>query len=92
MTIDQTLSAAVEAMSRGALSEAEAHCRLVLDMDPKHFFATVILGDVLSRTGRMSEAFSAYESAIAINPAHPLAFSRAAAMRFRAVFGPPRQP
>src|SRR5256885_4470387 len=90
MNIDQTLHAAVEAMGAGAFAQAEARCRSVLRAFPDHFFATLILADVLTQAGRSDAALPLYEKAAAINPGHASAFSRIAMTKFRKAFGKPR--
>src|SRR5258706_2791443 len=92
ISIEQTVSAAIQAMLRGAFAEAEAHCFSVLEIHPNHFLATLVLADVMARAGRVNEALPLFDKAAAINPGNSIPFTRAAIIRFRRSFGAPATP
>ncbi len=87
MDIRKTLHEAAAAVRRGALTEAERECRSVLELFPRHFQALVLLGDILMRAGRETEAFAAYDFAAAIDPGQSFLFTGIATRRFRKAFG-----
>src|SRR6185503_4204924 len=89
MNLDQTVSAALEALRRGAFAEAEARSRSVLEIYPSHFLCLLILGDVSAHAGRAEEALQLYKKAARVNPGDSIAFTRAGTMQFRAALGSP---
>jgi FkbM family methyltransferase len=92
MDPDKTLSEAVEAFRRGALGEAEKLCRSILQSQTRHFPAAIVLGDVLLRSQKPSDALAAYEYAAQLIPGHAMPFTRAAILRFRMAYGAPPAP
>ena len=92
MNTEQALARVQDAMNRGAWSEAEDYCRWVLAILPQQFAATALLGQVLMRAGRVSEAFEAFERAMKIEPGHSQLFTAASILQFRQRFGPPKAP
>lgn len=61
MDVEGTVTEALEALRRGDLVRAESLCRLVLEHAPRHFRASVQLGDILALMNRPKEAIAAYE-------------------------------
>jgi FkbM family methyltransferase len=87
MDVRKTLFDAAAAMRRGALTEAERECRSVLELFPGHFQALVLLGEVLTRAGRETEGFAAFDCAAAVDPGQSFLFTGLAIRRFRKAFG-----
>jgi hypothetical protein len=69
---ERRLQLGQEALSRGELARAERHLRRSVELLPKSW-AWIGLGDVQARRERWSAAADAYESALAIDPRHPVA-------------------
>src|SRR5882672_8535370 len=93
MDVRKTLFDAAAAIRRGALADAERECRSVLEIFPRHFQTLVLLGDVLTRAGRETEGFAAFDFAAAVDPGQSFLFTGLAIRRFRKAFGacaPPR--
>ena len=59
---------AVELQRRGALKEAAAEYRALVDTSPEYFEALANLGAVLSRLGQYEESVEAYERALKLAP------------------------
>ena len=59
---------AVELQRQGALKEAAAEYRALLDANPKYIEALANLGSVLSRLGSYEESVDAYERALKLAP------------------------
>jgi len=78
MDTGKALAQAIEAIRGGALGKAEAACRTVLNVIPKHFGALALLGDVLMRAGRRSEALAAYQAALQVRPDYTPLFTATA--------------
>jgi FkbM family methyltransferase len=89
---DQLYQAAWQAFSRGAINEAEGIIRQTLAIHPTHVPASLLLGQILERSGRRPQAIAAYEHAAALLPGNGLPFTRLSISRFRAAFGDPLLP
>lgn len=70
--------AAIQATHLGRPGEARLELRKALALNPGFTQAWVNLGNLLEQDGNSSEAASAYECALRIQPGHPLALSRLA--------------
>ena len=62
------LSSLLEYYKNGRFSDAEKLSLDIIQDFPKHQFAWKVLGTVLRRTGRKSEAAAAYQTAVALSP------------------------
>ena len=56
MDTQTNLAAAEEAMRRGSWADAESQCKSVLAVFPRHYQALTLLGEILTRAGRSTEA------------------------------------
>jgi hypothetical protein len=92
MDIQKRLADATEAMRRGALAEAECECRSILAIFPQQYRALVLLGQILTRAGRETEALAAYDRAAIADPSASVPFTYLAMKRFRNAFGAPVPP
>ena len=81
--VERVLTEVFETAGRGAWAEAESLCRALLEHAPRHFKATVLLGDILARLNRPDEALAAYARAERFDPGNPPVFTRSAILRFR---------
>jgi len=76
----------------GNLNEAERLCRSIITAFTYHFYALILLGDVLHAQGRPQEALAAYDEAASHNPGQALPFTRRAIVAFRTAMGGPPKP
>ena len=84
----ESLAEAAEATRRGSLAEAEAECRSILAIFPRHHHALMLLAEILTRAGRATEAQAAYECAELSNPGVTARFTQRITEQFRTAFGP----
>ena len=92
MDAQANLAAAEEAMRRGSLADAESQCKSVLDVFPRHYQALTLLGEILTRAGRSTEAMAAYNCADMSKPGPTFRSNQLGMERFRNAFGPPLPP
>jgi len=92
VAVEQTYNLAKHAFAAGALADAESLCRKVIGVRPRDARVNVLLGDVLSAAGRISEALAAYDRACQLNPGFAPGFTRSSIIRFRQHFGAPPKP
>ena len=64
----EALRRAVADARQGKLSEAERHCKAILEANPDHFDALHLLGVIEAQRGRLVEASRLLERALVINP------------------------
>jgi superkiller protein 3 len=69
MSVKAALKAAKVAIGAKKWDEAITQAELVLEADPKNYFAKVFLGRALEQIGKPDEAAKAYEDATKIQPA-----------------------
>ncbi len=92
MDTQANLAAAEETMRRGSLADAESQCKSVLVVFPRHYQALTLLGEILTRAGRSTEAMAAYNCADMSKPGPTFRSTQFAMERFRKAFGPPLPP
>ncbi|HSS12540.1 MAG TPA: hypothetical protein VLL04_01515 [Rhizomicrobium sp.] len=92
MDIQTNLAAAKEALRHGSLADAESQCKSILALFPRHHQALALLGEILRRAGRRTEATSAYNFADMAEPGPTFRSNQFAIERFRNSFGPAAPP
>jgi hypothetical protein len=92
MDVDQKIVEIEEKIRSGSLAEAEGECISILAVFPRHFHALRLLGQILARTGRETEAIAAYEAASRVRPGDARLFTFLAMKKFREAFGTPVPP
>ena len=70
LSVDQALNLAFSHYNSGDMSEAEQHCRLVLQKVSSHVDALQLLGLILQRRGQYHEAIQLLNEAIRQAPSH----------------------
>src|ERR1700691_4137582 len=88
MDAQKSLAEAAEAMRRGSLTDAEAECRSILAVFPRHHHALIFLAELLTRAGRATEAQTASERAELSKPGVTARFTQQVIEQFRTAFGP----
>jgi hypothetical protein len=88
MDTQTNLAAAEEAMRRGSWADAESQCKSVLAVFPRHYQALTLLGEILTRAGRSTEAAAAYNCADMSKPGSTFRSTQLAMEQFRKAFGP----
>ncbi|MCH8322081.1 MAG: tetratricopeptide repeat protein [Proteobacteria bacterium] len=71
LKIQNLMTGALEYQRQGDLAGAEAACRTVLEIDPKHPDALQFLGLIAETKGDMEEAETLMRESLAANPAQP---------------------
>ncbi len=92
MEIEKKLERATKAMRRGLLTEAERECASILREFPHDYRTLLLLGQILTRSGREPDALAAYDGAARASPGAAYPFTILATKRFRQAFGAPAPP